>query len=162
MFMQRAIHSDVIRVRRDIRVQSGNDPEGRRGTARNNAVTESQALGEKRQHLEHRDAWIGVVAIGPPGRVRAHRVRQRLGQREPLVHATSSHAGFSSTLPKFTTLAALDRSRVRVTSMRIESKEEHVTTTQDALQISTIVPSLTVDDLQKSLAFYEALGLTVR
>jgi len=45
--------------------------------------------------------------------------------------------------------------------MRIESKEERVTTTQDALQISTIVPSLTVDDLQKSLAFYEALGFTV-
>ena len=36
-----------------------------------------------------------------------------------------------------------------------------MTTTQDALQISTIVPSLTVDDLQKSLAFYEALGFTV-
>ena len=45
--------------------------------------------------------------------------------------------------------------------MQIESKEEHVTTTQDALQISTIVPSLTVDDLQKSLAFYEALGFSV-
>ena len=36
-----------------------------------------------------------------------------------------------------------------------------MTTTQDALQISTIVPSLTVDDLQKSLAFYEALGFSV-
>ena len=36
-----------------------------------------------------------------------------------------------------------------------------MTTTQDALQISTIVPSITVDDLQKSLAFYEALGFTV-
>ena len=30
-------------------------------------------------------------------------------------------------------------------------------TTQEALQIGTIVPSLTVDDLQKSLRFYEAL-----
>ena len=34
-------------------------------------------------------------------------------------------------------------------------------TTQEALQIGAIVPSLTVDDLQKSLAFYEALGFTV-
>ena len=29
------------------------------------------------------------------------------------------------------------------------------------LQISTIVPSFTVDDLQKSITFYEALGFTV-
>ena len=36
-----------------------------------------------------------------------------------------------------------------------------MTTTQDALQISAIVPILTVDDPQKSLAFYEALGFTV-
>jgi uncharacterized glyoxalase superfamily protein PhnB len=36
-----------------------------------------------------------------------------------------------------------------------------VATTQEALQIGAIVPSLTVDDLQKSLAFYEALGFTV-
>ena len=34
-------------------------------------------------------------------------------------------------------------------------------TTQEALQISTIVPSFTVDDLQKSIAFYEALGFAV-
>ena len=34
-------------------------------------------------------------------------------------------------------------------------------TTQEALQVSTIVPSFTVDDLQKSIAFYEALGFTV-
>ena len=34
-------------------------------------------------------------------------------------------------------------------------------TTQEALQLTTIVPSLTVDDLQKSLTFYEALGFTV-
>lgn len=34
-------------------------------------------------------------------------------------------------------------------------------TTQEALQVSAIVPSLTVDDLQKSIAFYEALGFTV-
>ena len=34
-------------------------------------------------------------------------------------------------------------------------------TTQEALQISAIVPNVTVDDLQKSIAFYEALGFTV-
>ena len=34
-------------------------------------------------------------------------------------------------------------------------------TTTEALQISAIVPSLTVDDLQKSIVFYEALGFTV-
>jgi uncharacterized glyoxalase superfamily protein PhnB len=36
-----------------------------------------------------------------------------------------------------------------------------VATTQEALQISEIVPNFTVDDLQKSIAFYEALGFTV-
>ncbi len=34
-------------------------------------------------------------------------------------------------------------------------------TAREAVQISAIVPSLTVDDLQKSIAFYEALGFTV-
>jgi uncharacterized glyoxalase superfamily protein PhnB len=34
-------------------------------------------------------------------------------------------------------------------------------TTQEVLQIGTIVPSLTVDDLQKSVNFYEALGFVV-
>ena len=34
-------------------------------------------------------------------------------------------------------------------------------TTHSALQVSAIVPSFTVDDLQKSLTFYEALGFTV-
>ena len=34
-------------------------------------------------------------------------------------------------------------------------------TTQEALQITTIVPSFTVDDLPKSITFYEALGFTV-
>jgi uncharacterized glyoxalase superfamily protein PhnB len=34
-------------------------------------------------------------------------------------------------------------------------------TTQEALQISTIVPSFTVDDLQKSITFYQALGFAV-
>jgi uncharacterized glyoxalase superfamily protein PhnB len=36
-----------------------------------------------------------------------------------------------------------------------------VATTQEALQIKTIFPSLTVDDLQKSINFYEALGFVV-
>ncbi len=36
-----------------------------------------------------------------------------------------------------------------------------MTTTQTAAQISAIVPTLTVDDLQKSIAFYEGLGFTV-
>ena len=34
-------------------------------------------------------------------------------------------------------------------------------TTQDAVQISAIVPTLTVDDLQKSITFYEALGFAI-
>jgi len=36
-----------------------------------------------------------------------------------------------------------------------------VETTQETVQISAIVPGLTVDDLQKSIAFYEALGFTI-
>ena len=34
-------------------------------------------------------------------------------------------------------------------------------TTQEAVQISAIVPTFTVDDLQKSITFYEVLGFTV-
>ena len=34
-------------------------------------------------------------------------------------------------------------------------------TTQEAVQISAIVPTFTVDDLQKSISFYEGLGFTV-
>ena len=34
-------------------------------------------------------------------------------------------------------------------------------TTQEALQISAIVPNFTVDDLQKSITFYQALGFTI-
>lgn len=34
-------------------------------------------------------------------------------------------------------------------------------TTEDVTQISAIVPTLTVDDLQKSISFYEALGFAV-
>jgi uncharacterized glyoxalase superfamily protein PhnB len=36
-----------------------------------------------------------------------------------------------------------------------------VATTGQAVQIRTIVPTLTVDDLQKSITFYEALGFAV-
>jgi predicted lactoylglutathione lyase len=36
-----------------------------------------------------------------------------------------------------------------------------VTTPQQAAQVSTIVPILTVDDLPRSIAFYEALGFSV-
>src|SRR5687768_16936127 len=47
--------------------------------------------------------------------------------------------------------------------MRVGRNNEEgiVATTQEALQISAIVPSFTVDDLQKSMTFYEALGFTV-
>ena len=34
-------------------------------------------------------------------------------------------------------------------------------TTQEALQLTTVVPSFTADDLQKSISFYEALGFAV-
>ena len=34
-------------------------------------------------------------------------------------------------------------------------------TTQEALQVSAIIPSLTADDLEKSITFYEALGFVV-
>jgi len=34
-------------------------------------------------------------------------------------------------------------------------------TTQEALHISAVVPSFTVDDLEKSIRFYEALGFAV-
>lgn len=34
-------------------------------------------------------------------------------------------------------------------------------TTQEGVQISAIVPTLTVDDLQKSITFYEALGFAI-
>jgi uncharacterized glyoxalase superfamily protein PhnB len=36
-----------------------------------------------------------------------------------------------------------------------------VATTQEAVQISAIVPTFTVDDLQRSITFYEALGFTI-
>jgi hypothetical protein len=36
-----------------------------------------------------------------------------------------------------------------------------VATTQEAVQIDAIVPTFTVDDLGKSVAFYEAFGFTI-
>jgi predicted lactoylglutathione lyase len=36
----------------------------------------------------------------------------------------------------------------------------NVATTQEALKIGTVMPNLTVDDLQKSIKFYEGLGFT--
>ena len=55
------------------------------------------------------------------------------------------------------------RSLVVATTRHVSctNEENIVATTQEALQISAIVPSFTVDDLQKSMAFYEALGFTV-
>ena len=41
------------------------------------------------------------------------------------------------------------------------NKEVKLATAQEALQISAIVPNFTVDDLQKSVTFYEALGFAV-
>ena len=56
--------------------------------------------------------------------------------------------------------------RERPASLRMKApgetkKEAIVATTQEAVQISGIVPSLTVDDLQKSISFYEALGFAI-
>jgi catechol 2,3-dioxygenase-like lactoylglutathione lyase family enzyme len=51
--------------------------------------------------------------------------------------------------------------RLRMNETRRNKKETIVATTQEAVQISAIVPTLTVDDLQKSIAFYEALGFVI-
>ena len=42
-----------------------------------------------------------------------------------------------------------------------EQKEAIVATTQEAVQINAIVPTFTVDDLQKSISFYAALGFAI-
>src|SRR5262245_11216483 len=44
---------------------------------------------------------------------------------------------------------------------KAKHKEAIVATTQEAGLISAIVPTLTVDDLQKSITFYEALGFAI-
>lgn len=46
----------------------------------------------------------------------------------------------------------------RATNLR---KEARVATTNDAMPNSAFVPILTVDDLQKSISFYEALGFAI-
>src|SRR6476646_8704811 len=57
--------------------------------------------------------------------------------------------------------------RARPASLRVNERETEthkealVATTQEAVQISAIVPTLTVDDLQKSINFYEALGFAI-
>src|SRR5258705_13442919 len=54
--------------------------------------------------------------------------------------------------------------RARPASLRMNTtkqKEAIAATTQEAVQISAIVPTLTVDDLQKSISFYEALGFAI-
>ena len=55
--------------------------------------------------------------------------------------------------------------RPRRASLRMNEHGEPegaiVATTHEAVQISAIVPTLTVDDLQKSITFYEALGFAI-
>src|SRR6476660_8932773 len=45
--------------------------------------------------------------------------------------------------------------------METKQEEAIVATTQEAVQISAIVPTLTVDDLQKRITFYAALGFAI-
>jgi uncharacterized glyoxalase superfamily protein PhnB len=59
------------------------------------------------------------------------------------------------------TAALADPQSSQLACQCTEHEEVIVATTQEALQISAIVPTITVDDLQKSIAFYEALGFTV-
>src|SRR5262245_19261441 len=58
---------------------------------------------------------------------------------------------------------SLGNSKLQVSSLgkQCETKEAMRATTQEAGQVSAIVPTLTVDDLQKSIAFYEALGFAI-
>ena len=53
----------------------------------------------------------------------------------------------------------------RLASLQMNEHDETeggiVATTQEVVQISSIVPTLTVDDLQKSITFYEALGFAI-
>jgi uncharacterized glyoxalase superfamily protein PhnB len=56
-------------------------------------------------------------------------------------------------------------SRRQSASLRMNPHDEQgeviVATTRETVEISGIVPTLTVDDLQKSIAFYEALGFAI-
>jgi uncharacterized glyoxalase superfamily protein PhnB len=55
--------------------------------------------------------------------------------------------------------------RARPASLRMNAHDDTkgvlMATTQEAVQIGAIVPTLTVDDLQKSISFYEALGFVI-
>src|SRR6188508_2239139 len=82
------------------------------------------------------------------------------------VHAVASRLVCSS--PRRGRTAALEDSGAgrypadeRTRRNRTKQKEAIVATTQEAVQISAIVPTLTVDDLQKSITFYEALGFAI-
>ena len=48
-------------------------------------------------------------------------------------------------------------------SLRVNPSEQEalVATTHDVVKINAFVPTLTVDDLQKSISFYEALGFAI-
>jgi uncharacterized glyoxalase superfamily protein PhnB len=55
--------------------------------------------------------------------------------------------------------------RTQPASLRMNAHDDTkgvlMATTQEAVQIGAIVPTLTVDDLQKSISFYEALGFAI-
>jgi uncharacterized glyoxalase superfamily protein PhnB len=60
--------------------------------------------------------------------------------------------------------ATLDAAILDDEPLTIEAQREVLfmaTTTETPLQVKTLMPSLTVDDLQKSIAFFEGLGFAV-
>src|SRR3954452_14679128 len=59
------------------------------------------------------------------------------------------------------TAALADRWRPCLAFGLRPARRNNMATTQEALQISTVMPSFTVDDLQKSITFYEALGFAI-
>jgi uncharacterized glyoxalase superfamily protein PhnB len=46
-------------------------------------------------------------------------------------------------------------------AVRAAAKEIHMAITQEALRISSIMPNFTVDDIEKSVKFYEGLGFVI-
>jgi uncharacterized glyoxalase superfamily protein PhnB len=73
---------------------------------------------------------------------------------------------FVADCPPRTILFARPRLKIRARSTSLRERNNTnkgaiVATTQDAVQISAIIPTLTVDDLQKSITFYEALGFAI-
>jgi uncharacterized glyoxalase superfamily protein PhnB len=77
-----------------------------------------------------------------------------IAQRDTVSQAAPASGALS-------TAALADPHTCSLACERTQNEEVIVATTQAALQISTIVPSFTVDDLQKSITFYEALGFTI-